>query len=60
MTDISDAYEASYTIMLNFEPQLDNQTGGFLCRKSYYLTGFYHLVFENLSGWKVLYIPARH
>jgi hypothetical protein len=45
---------------VKFEPQLDNQTGGFLCRKSYYLTGFYHLVFEIYQGGKVVYIPARH
>lgn len=42
---------------VKFEPQLDNQTGGFLCRKSYYLTGFYHLVLKIYQGGKYCTFP---
>ena len=45
---------------VKFEPQLDNQAGRFLCGKPDYPAGFYNMVFENLSGWQVLYISARH
>ena len=36
---------------VKFEPQLDNQAGGLFCGKPDYPARFYHLVFENLSGW---------
>ena len=31
MTDIADAYESAYTIMMNLEPHLDTEAGRFLC-----------------------------
>ena len=58
MTDISDAYEASYTIMLNLNRSWITKQG-FLCGKSYYFTCFYIIWFLKIyQGWKkVLYIP---
>ena len=45
---------------VKLKPKLDYEAGGLLCGKPDNPAGFYHLVFENLSGWQVLYIPARH
>ena len=50
MTDISDAYEASYTIMLNLNRTWIQKQGDFFCRVTHNLAGCHHLVLEDLRG----------
>ena len=60
MTDISDAYESAYTIMLNLNRSWIQKQGDFLCGVADYLIGSHHLVSENLWERKVLHLPSCH
>ena len=58
MTDISDAYEASYTIMLNLNKTWIEKQGGLLCRIPDYPASSYNLVFENIQKRYLLQLPS--
>lgn len=60
MSDIADAYEASYTIMLNLNRSWIAKQGDFFCGKSHHPACCHHLVFAYLQGRAVLYVPARN
>ena len=57
MTDIADAYESAYTILLNLNKTWIQKQGDFFVESPYYPVGRYYLVFENLRGWQVLHLP---
>lgn len=56
MTDISDAYEASYTIMLNLNRTWIEKQGGLLRGVSYHSACGNNLVFKDLQKWHLLYV----
>ena len=56
MTDISDAYEASYTIMLNLNRTWIEKQGGLLRGVSYHSACGNNLVFKDLQKRYLLYV----
>ncbi len=57
MTDISDAYESSYTIMLNLNKSwIAKAGGGFFVESPIVLFTAIIWFFENLWRWQVLYV----
>ena len=56
MTDISDAYEASYTIMLNLNRTWIEKAGGLLRGVSYHSACGNNLVFKDLQKRYLLYV----
>ena len=56
MTDISDAYEASYTIMLNLNRTWIEKQGGLLRGVSYHSACGNNLVFKDLQKRHLLYV----
>ena len=60
MTDISDAYESAYTIMLNLNRSWVQKQGDFFCGKPHYPFRGRDLVPAHLRQRAVLYLPARH
>ena len=60
MTDISDAYESAYTIMLNLNKTWITKQGDFFCRIAYHPAGRYYLVPQDLRRWSLLHIPSCH
>ena len=60
MTDISDAYESAYTIMLNLNKTWVQKQGDFFRGIPHNPFGVNYLVSPHLSGWKILYVPSCH
>ncbi len=57
MTDISDAYESAYTIMLNLNKTWVSKQGDFFCRISDYPVRCDNLVFAHIPRRQVLHVP---
>lgn len=58
MTDISDAYEASYTIMLNLNRTWIEKQGDFFVESPHHSACCNNLVSEDLQERDLLYVPA--
>lgn len=60
MSDISDAYESAYTIMLNLNKTWVQKQGDFFVESPIYPLCSHHLVPKNLQEREVLYLSPCH